>query len=95
MMTEGEEIYVANCAVCHGAEGEGTVGPALAGNEFLATPEDVAHQILFGGEQMPAFGEMLDDAQIAAVATYIRNTWENDFGIVDVATVEAERAAGE
>jgi mono/diheme cytochrome c family protein len=37
----GEEIYQANCAVCHAAEGTGGAGPAMSGGAVLATfPED-------------------------------------------------------
>jgi mono/diheme cytochrome c family protein len=32
---------------------------------------------------MPAFGEALNDQQIADVASYIRNSWGNHFGAVD------------
>ena len=37
----GEEIYQANCAVCHAADGTGGAGPAMSGGAVLATfPED-------------------------------------------------------
>ncbi len=42
------------------------------------------------GLEMPAFKEKLDDAQIAAVVSYIRNAWGNRAGAVskgDVAKV--------
>lgn len=40
----GEEIYVANCASCHGATGGGGVGPALAGDAVETTfPEQADH----------------------------------------------------
>lgn len=41
---DGEAIYGSNCASCHGAAGEGGVGPALAGGESKLTfPEPEAH----------------------------------------------------
>ncbi len=40
---------------------------------------------------MPGFGGQLDDQKVAAVATYIRNSWGNDFGPVTPAEVAAKR----
>ena len=41
---DGEAIYGSNCASCHGAAGEGGVGPALAeGESVLTFPEPEAH----------------------------------------------------
>jgi mono/diheme cytochrome c family protein len=39
-----DQVYAANCASCHGATGEGGVGPALAGGVSKQTfPEEAAH----------------------------------------------------
>lgn len=41
---DGRTIYTANCASCHGAQGEGGVGPALAGGEAALTfPDEADH----------------------------------------------------
>jgi cytochrome c oxidase cbb3-type subunit III len=57
---EGEAIYGRVCAGCHGSEGEGKSGPALANTAFLAaaTPEFIAATVVRGraGTPMPAFG---------------------------------------
>ncbi len=90
MMEEGEELFGRNCAVCHGDEGEGGEGPALAGNERVASVSASVGQVLFGGAYMPAFDRFSND-QVAAVATYIRNSWGNDFGPVTADRVEAMR----
>ena len=34
--TRGQQVYQAQCASCHGRTMEGTSGPPLAGNDFLA-----------------------------------------------------------
>lgn len=40
----GAQVYSGNCASCHGARGEGGVGPALAGGESKLTfPEEGQH----------------------------------------------------
>jgi len=40
---------------------------------------------------MPAFGGQFDDQQVAAIVTYIRNSWGNDFGPVSPDEVAAKR----
>src|SRR5699024_9053243 len=74
----GENIFQQNCATCHGANGTGGIGPALAGNSALQDTQLVVSQIINGGGGMPAFGNVLSDQQIAEVATHIRNSWGND-----------------
>jgi mono/diheme cytochrome c family protein len=54
-------------------------------------PEPVIEIVVDGQGAMPAFGDELDDEEIAAVVSYIRNTWGNDAGVVDPAAVEALR----
>ena len=36
----GAELYDVNCASCHGADGEGGIGPALNSQEFLTAAKD-------------------------------------------------------
>jgi mono/diheme cytochrome c family protein len=79
----GEKIFMQNnCFVCHGQQGYGGIGPAFRNDPFLLLTEYVACQILLGRGVMPPFGGKLDDNQIAAVASYVRNSWGNHFGIV-------------
>jgi mono/diheme cytochrome c family protein len=75
---------------CHGTDAQGGAGPALAGNAFLASASAVANQIVNGGGYMPPFGQ-LSDRQIAAVATYVRNSFTNSFGVVTEAQVAIVR----
>jgi mono/diheme cytochrome c family protein len=92
VMQRGEDIYKNRCADCHGAKGQGARGayPALAGNRrvTLGTPTNVVRIIVDGGFApstqgnprpygMPPFGPTLGNADIAAVATFIRNAWGN------------------
>jgi mono/diheme cytochrome c family protein len=79
----GEKIFMQNnCFVCHGQQGFGGIGPAFRNDPFLQLTEYVAGQIILGRGVMPAFGPKLDDKQIAAVASYVRNSWGNQFGVV-------------
>jgi mono/diheme cytochrome c family protein len=77
----GEKVFMQNnCFVCHGQQGFGGVGPAFRNDPFLKLNDHVVGQILIGRGVMPPFGGRLDDGQVAAVATYIRNNWGNNFG---------------
>jgi cbb3-type cytochrome c oxidase subunit III len=78
-------LYADNCASCHGPEGEGNEGPALANRVFLETATDsyMFETIRSGrsGTSMPAFGEpstlrpLLTDDEIESVVARIRG-WE-------------------
>ena len=72
----------AGCFACHGEMGYGGAGPGFRNDKLLAANDYVVGQILLGRGIMPSFAHKLDDQQIAAVASYIRNSWGNDFGPV-------------
>jgi mono/diheme cytochrome c family protein len=90
--SEGERVFVdAGCAVCHGLIGHGGVGPALLGDKFLAMGNYVAAQILLGRGEMPGFADRLSNDEIAAVASYIRDSWGNHFGQISAKEVDQQR----
>ncbi len=91
MLATGGEIYSSHCAACHGNAGTGASGPALAGARRLDDSVRTVRQITHGSSHMPGFGTVLDDLQIASVASYIRNTWGNDFGFVTSDMVNEQR----
>ncbi len=93
LLTAGQSQYVI-CQGCHGPTGEGSVGPGFVGNTDLADADFVVETILFGREAMPPFGDRLDDGEVAAVATYIRNSWGNAFGGITPEHVAATREQG-
>lgn len=86
----GQSVYEANCMTCHGSTGGGGVGVPLAGNDYLAETDYVIEQILFGGGFMPGFGH-LSDEEVAAVASDVRTSWGNDFGLVTPEEVAESR----
>jgi len=96
LMKRGAEVYATNCAACHQPTGQGIPGafPALAGSP-VATGEPAVHidRVMHGkaGTAMAAYKNLLNDADLAAVITYERNSWGNDAGIVQPATVKAAR----
>lgn len=88
---EGEQIYQ-QCAACHGAEGQGGAGPALAGNRNLENANYHISRVLNGGAGMPAYRDQLSDEQIAAVVNHERTSWGNTFSEVAAQQVAQQRS---
>lgn len=92
IFNRGAAVYERHCADCHADDGKGTPGswPALAGNRAI-TMDSVTNPIrliLSGGYPpatagnprpfgMPPFAQVLSDADVAAVLTYVRGSWGN------------------
>ncbi|WP_305816522.1 cytochrome c oxidase subunit II [Photobacterium leiognathi] len=97
LMTLGEKTYVARCAMCHQANGQGLPGafPALAGEGVSVDPKRKLEHISVvvhgkNGTAMQAFGPQLSLKELAAVITYERNAWGNDTGeVIQAAEVQA------
>lgn len=72
--TTGRGIYAAYCLTCHGADGQGGVGPQLAGVVAGKYPniDDQIALVTNGRASMPAFGGTLSAAEIRKVVTYER-----------------------
>jgi mono/diheme cytochrome c family protein len=71
----GEQVYSANCATCHGSDGEGGFGPELADGrvaERYPDPHDHRAVVVNGRGAMPAWGDTLSDEEIDAVVRYER-----------------------
>lgn len=92
VMVAGRKVYEQHCAACHGDRGQGASGmyPALAGNRAvsLALHINVVQVIRQGGFMpttagnpqpfgMPPYGQLLNNDEMAAVATFIRQSWGN------------------
>jgi cytochrome c oxidase subunit 2 len=95
LMAKGAEVYSANCAACHMAQGEGAAGlfPALAGSPIATGPAgEHISKVLEGKNLMPAYKGQLNDVDLAAVITYERNSWGNSTGdMVQASDVKAAR----
>lgn len=75
VLLEGRDIYIRNCAQCHGAAGGGGRGARLNGGRVIERFPDQADQIAVvanGKGNMPAFGEKLNAEQIDAVVRFTR-----------------------
>ena len=91
IMTAGQAIYRDQCSACHGIDGSGVamLFPSLAQSASVhaSDPTSAIHLVLRGGRSvatkqeptapgMPSFAWQLNDDQVAAVLTYIRNAWQ-------------------
>ena len=107
---KGEKLFLLNCAACHQATGLGMPGafPPLAKSAWVAGSEErIIKAILagFAGEievngvkyngNMPNIGAGLKDAQVANIATYVRQAWGNTAEpIMDTKVAEVRKAIG-
>ncbi|UXH79951.1 c-type cytochrome [Roseateles amylovorans] len=105
---DGAAVFASRCAACHQAQGQGLPGvfPPLAGSEWVKGKDSTTAAIVLHGVTgplsvmgqtyngaMPAFGELLSDAEIAAVLTHVRTHWGNQAAAVTAETVALARAA--
>lgn len=104
----GAAVYARTCIACHGIDGKGLapVFPPLDGSDWLTgesrRPIDIVLHGLMGpvtvagtryDSMMAPLGAMLNDDEIAAVLTLVRQRWSNDAAPVTAAEVAARRAA--
>lgn len=72
----GEALYVANCSACHGAAGQGGIGPSLNAAGFLgiANDEFLAETIVEGrpNTAMPSFRQF-ESRQISDLIAFLRS----------------------
>ncbi|RYY65475.1 MAG: c-type cytochrome, partial [Chitinophagaceae bacterium] len=73
----GKAIFQKNCFMCHGAAGEGGVGPNLTDEYWLhgGSINDVFHTIKYGyaDKGMQAWEKMFSPAQIRDLASYVKS----------------------
>jgi mono/diheme cytochrome c family protein len=70
-----DRLYTRHCSACHGAQGQGAIGPQLGDGAVVEAYPDIDDQIQVitdGRGQMPSFGESLSRDDIRAIAEYER-----------------------
>jgi mono/diheme cytochrome c family protein len=106
-MTAGNAIYRDQCSACHGIEGKGVAKlfPSVANSSMVRSndPTTVIRIVLRGARSvatraeptapgMPSYGWQLDDAEVAAVLNYIRNSWGGAAPAIDARAVSRVRS---
>lgn len=99
LMERGKQVFTTTCQACHQATGAGIPGafPPLAESEWVNGPPKRVIAIVLHGLQgeinvkgqkfqsvMPPFKDQLKPEDIAAVATYVRNSFGNKSDVVPV-----------
>lgn len=102
----GAQLYGNYCSSCHQLSGVGVPGvfPPLQGDPVVVAEDPAEHiRIVLRGLQgkvingvtyaspMPAFGNQLDDNQIAALINHERTSWGNNAPTVTPEVVAAQR----
>jgi cytochrome c oxidase cbb3-type subunit 3 len=74
-MASAKEIFVTRCAACHGAQGQGIIGPNLTDEYWLhgGRPTEILHTITYGEPQagMIPCKDQLKPEELAAMAAYV------------------------
>ncbi|GAA0769393.1 cytochrome c [Ideonella azotifigens] len=106
VLRQGEQLYGQHCAKCHGEQGQGVAGiyPPLAGNRAVTLPASVnlIKSVLHGGFApatagnprpfgMPPFAQQLNDAELAALLSYLRQAWGHQAAEVSLLDVQRAR----
>ncbi|MES2757068.1 MAG: cytochrome c [Pseudomonadota bacterium] len=107
LLAQGKNSYETHCIDCHGADGKGLPPhyPPLAGNRAITMDHSVnaVRIVLNGGFApatagnprpygMPPFSHVMDDAEVAAVVSYIRASWGNTAPPVSTREVNSYRS---
>ena len=77
MIAQGRDIFVKNCASCHGknAQGQGNFPSLKAGHITHHSPQKILKQIAEGGKSMPAFKEKLTKKERQSAFVYVHSLW--------------------
>lgn len=104
-MAQGQKIYESNCAACHGKKGEGrgTMYPPLYQSDYImkkpqallkSMTKGINGPIKVNGKSYNGFmpATAINDADLAAVATYIMNAFNNGGGTITEKDVKQAKA---
>jgi cytochrome c551 len=99
---QGQQLYQLHCSNCHQKDGSGLglLYPPLNKSDFMDNnfekviclmTNGISGELIVNGKSynkhMPGVAS-LTDLEVAEIATYIYNTWENSKGIIDVSVIQ-------
>ncbi len=105
---EGEDVYLTRCMSCHMVDGRGIAGvfPPLIGTEWVSGDKGRLIRVVLDGVSgpmevqgmtyggvMPGWKAFLSDEEVAAVLTYIRESFGNEASAVTEEEVSVVRDA--
>lgn len=108
-LADGKKTFDTICSACHRPDGTGmpNMFPPLAKSDFLMADKERSIRIVLNGLQgpvevngakynqvMPPLGAQFKDDQVAAVLSYVRNSFGNSGEAVTAEEVAKVRAAG-
>jgi nitrite reductase (NO-forming)/hydroxylamine reductase len=109
LLAKGKDLYLKNCSACHQPTGAGLAGafPPLANADYLKKTDrrvviegvikGLQGEIVVNGQKynsvMPNLAYLKDD-EVAAILSYVFNSWGNDGSMVTAAEVASVRAHG-
>ncbi len=93
LIERGAKVYATNCVACHQANGKGVQGafPALDGSQIVNGDKAAQIAIMLNGKNVMPSWKALSDVELAAAATYVRNSWGNKAGEVQPGDFKAAR----
>lgn len=80
----GRQVFIENCAVCHGPEGYGhhneigAVALNYTGHAHRHSDQNLTWVIETGITKMPSFADQLSDREIRAVIAFIKTLWTDE-----------------
>jgi cytochrome c oxidase subunit II len=69
----GRSEFTGVCATCHGMSGQGAYGPNLSNNPLLTQAAGLTAIVRSGRGRMPAVGDTWTNAQMQALAAYVKS----------------------
>ena len=107
-LASGAALFQRFCASCHGSDGLAlpAEAPPLQGSSWVTGPETRLIRIVMHGvrgpirvgdtihdREMPGFGPILSDVEIAAVISFVRGRWNGPTEAITPESVGRVRAA--
>lgn len=76
-VTKGKAVYTSKCASCHGAQGQGSIGPNLTDDHWIhgGKAPEIAKTVAEGvaAKGMPPWGSVISADELVQVVAYVKS----------------------